>query len=116
MTIRNDTTTAETILAQLGGPKFLAMTGARNLLSDERSLSLSLPRGFARDGINRVTIALSEADLYTATFYRVGTARSGYRVEELARVEDLYAEDLRSTFTSKTGLETSLGTCSARAE
>ena len=49
--------TAKEILNQLGGNKFIAMTGARNLGATENSLCFKLPRGFAKDSINFVKVA-----------------------------------------------------------
>jgi len=40
---------AQTIIAQLGGRRFIAMTGARNLIGGENYLMLSLPTGFASE-------------------------------------------------------------------
>lgn len=37
-------TVANTILEQLGGSKFLAMTGAKNLLADGNTLLMTLPK------------------------------------------------------------------------
>lgn len=103
---------ANTILAQLGGRKFLAMTGAKNLFGsdEERTLQFQLPRSFAKDGINAVRVKLEESDTYTVTFYKVGTARTGYAHKTVREVSDVYADSLRAVFTETTGLETSLGT------
>ena len=55
---------AQTILAQLGGRRFIAMTGARNFICGENYLMFSLPKGFAKDGINKIRITLDWTDTY----------------------------------------------------
>lgn len=95
---------ASTILAQLGGNRFLAMTGAKNLTHTDRSLSFRLPSNFARDGINLVTVRLDPSDTYTVQFRKV----RGLNVRDLDEVSDVYAENLRAVFTGRTGLDCTL--------
>ena len=97
---------AETILAQLGGQRFIAMTGAREFLGDAKVLQFKLPRG-AKDGCNAVRIELDASDTYTVTFYKVGRAPT-YKLTTLASVEHVYSDSLRRVFESHTGLYTSL--------
>jgi len=97
---------ANTIYAQLGGNRFSAMTGAKNLMSDGAALSFKLPRG-AKDGINYVKIALDASDTYTVTFSKIGRAPA-FKAETVATVEMVYADSLRTLFTARTGLYTSL--------
>ena len=59
---------AQTILQQLGGRMFIAMTGARHLTSSEGGLAFKLPSNFATDGINHVIIRLNWRDTYDVTF------------------------------------------------
>lgn len=91
---------ARTILAQLGGRRFLAMTGAKLLLSEEMALRIHLPSHFAKEGINRVRIELTCMDLYDVTF---STVRSGETVYETC-VADVDAETLSGVFEDVTGL------------
>ena len=98
---------AETILQQLGGHKFTAMTGAKNLTAfGTGSLAFTLPGagGFCKNGINRVTVTLDPSDTYTVTFLCV----RGTKVHDVAQHHGIYADQLRSLFTSETGLEVSL--------
>lgn len=95
---------ANTILAQLGGAKFLAMTGAKNLLGDEKALTFTLPSNFANHKINRVRVTLTPADTYTVEFYRV----RGIKCDRFAAVENVYCDNLAECFTRITGLDTSL--------
>lgn len=43
-----DMTVANEILRQLGGNKFLVMTGANHLIGDTYSLSMKLPRNMSK--------------------------------------------------------------------
>lgn len=95
---------ASTILAQLGGNRFTAMTGAKNLTTDGQSLSFRLPANFARDGVNLVTVRLDPSDTYTVQFRKV----RGLNVRELGEVSDVYADNLRRVFTERTGLDCTL--------
>ena len=54
---------ADIILEQLGGNKFLAMTGAKNLLADGNTLRMTLPKN--RSKANRLYITLDPDDTYT---------------------------------------------------
>jgi hypothetical protein len=96
---------AQIILAQLGGGRFIAMTGAKQLGDHGNGLSFKLPARFAKQGINFVKITLTPADLYDIEF---GTIR-GLNYTVKATVEGIYCDMLREIFTDKTGLETSLG-------
>jgi hypothetical protein len=102
---------ANTILAQLGGRKFLAMTGAKNLgYADGPDglgyLSFKLPSDphFVRDGINYVKIELTPADLYRVEFGRAW----GRKYAPKAQHDDVFAEDLPGLFEDVTGLRTRL--------
>jgi hypothetical protein len=105
----SDMTIANTILSQLGGQRFIAMTGAKFLLAHESALSFHLPSNFATNGINRVRIDLTAADLYDMTFIRA----RGLKVFYETKIEGLHCDQLRSIFTEATGLEVSLGSMRA---
>jgi hypothetical protein len=96
---------AKTILAQLGGGRFTAMTGAKNLMAHADGLSFRLPSRFAKDGINYVKVTLTPMDTYTVEFGKVWGRQ--YRV--IADRDDVYAEDLQRVFTDATGLDTNMG-------
>lgn len=94
-------TIAQAILAQLGGNKFLSMTGAKNLVNGGETLSFAIP---ASNGINHVAITLDCNDTYRVTF-------SKFRKLALTIVHtqgDVYADQLRALFTDQTGLAVSL--------
>jgi hypothetical protein len=94
---------AETILAQLGGGRFVAMTGAKLLMGGPDFLQFRIGAG-ARQGINSVRIELSPDDTYTMIFSKI----RGVDVKEQHRLAGLYVDQLRPTFTEKTGFDTAL--------
>jgi hypothetical protein len=98
-------TIPETILSQLGGKRFIAMTGARNFTADgERKLMFSIPRRMAKNGIVKVTINLDWCDTYTIKFYRF----DGFNVVLVAEYNDVYFDQLQDLFTQETGLYTTI--------
>ena len=94
------------ILQQLGGNKFIAMTGAKSFLGSEDSLSFTLPRGFANKGINKVRITLLSNDLYKVEFMKFNGRKMS--IDTVSEFEDVYADQLRDLFTKVTGLDTRL--------
>ena len=91
----------KTILQQLGGHRFIAMTGARNFLAFENGLAFRIP---TRNGANAIKIKLTPMDVYTMEFTRI----RGTMLTTIAELNDLYAEDLQNAFTTHTGLDTHL--------
>ncbi len=95
---------AETILEQLGGRRFIAMSGARHLADYGNALSFKLPGRLALGSINFVKIRLNGMDLYDLEFGEIrGTS---YRV--LEELSDIDCESLQPVFTGVTGLDTHL--------
>ena len=95
---------AVTILDQLGGNRFIAMTGARNFLGGERELQFRIPLALPH-GINAVRVRLTSADLYDISFYRTGP---GLRLRTIREDEGIYYDQLQEVFTAATGLSTQL--------
>lgn len=95
---------ASTILQQLGGGRFVAMTGAKNLASDECALTMHLPKNKAKAKYLR--IELNSNDTYTMIFR--AEDKKNFAFPEVARKEGVYADMLQPLFTSITGLYTSL--------
>jgi hypothetical protein len=98
---------AENILQQLGGNKFVAMTGAKNISKGKDSrgneyLGFRLPR--ADKGINYVKITLNGKDLYDVEYGKIRGAN--YNV--VSTSEDLYNDMLVNDFEQTTKLYTSL--------
>ena len=98
------TQVAETILEQLGGNRFVVMTGARSFLADGNVLRFRLPSNFAIHGINAVSVTLNGADTYDLVFSKV----RGSSVTEVAAVTHIYVDQLRNVFRSETGLDATL--------
>lgn len=59
---------ANMILEQLGGQKFLAMTGANHLVADGNTLRMALPKNASK--ANRLYITLDATDTYTMHFFK----------------------------------------------
>ena len=93
---------AAEILNQLGGYRFIAMTGAKNLISDNNSLHFKIMRNSKK--ITNVKIELNYTDTYDITFYRIW----GSSVKSEYQVCGIYNDQLREVFTSHTGLDTNL--------
>lgn len=100
---------AEIILSQLGGSRFLAMTGAKKLTIADRGLNFVLPstKDFVKNGINVVRITLTAADDYTVEFLRIGRAPR-YATTVVREANGVYCDNLREVFEQETGLRTSL--------
>lgn len=96
---------ADTILQQFGGNRFVAMTGAKQMVSLEDGIQFKLGRGAARR-INKVRVTLGSDDLYKLEFFRIDV-REG-KVFHIAVCERVHAESLRSCFTNITGMDCSL--------
>ena len=93
---------AKTILQQLGGNKFIAMTGAKNFGSSKNSLQFKIGRN--SKSISHVIITLKSSDLYDVEFIRMrGTSR-----KVVKKLKGVYADMLRKIFTKYTGMRTSL--------
>jgi hypothetical protein len=98
------TAVAQTILQQLGGNRFVTMTGAKNLMGDDRMLQFSIPGNLTRDKSNKVRITLNDCDLYTIETFRV----RGIDCKTCSSETGIYFDSLQSMFTSITGLDTHL--------
>lgn len=95
--------TAQTILAQLGGNRFAAMTGAKQFVGGANFLQFAIGRG-AVNKANKVKVSLTADDLYRVEFFNI----RGVNVKEIARVDGVYADQLQRVFTAETGFDTRL--------
>ncbi|NTZ48354.1 hypothetical protein FCM30_21690 [Lelliottia aquatilis] len=97
---------ANTILAQLGGNRFIAMTGAKNFLALTPGLQLDLPKKahFVKNGITRFCVELTPADTYTIKTWKI----RGMNAQLVDTQENVYCDELQSVFTELTGLDTHL--------
>lgn len=103
-TTTQNATIANTILQQLGGGRFVAMTGSNGFLFGDSMLQFRVRRNQSR--ANRCLITLDASDTYTVKFCRI-TGR-GLKVEIVAEQSDVYAEMLEPVFERVTGFATRL--------
>ena len=99
-----DLAVADMILAQLGGRRFSAMTGARDFLGGPDALQFSIPRNASK--ANKVRIVLAGDDTYTVEFWSV--RRHGLDCRQVYGLAGVYCDQLREIFEAQTGLRTSL--------
>lgn len=98
---------AQTIYIQLGGSKFIAMTGAKLSYSinskDQPVLHCKLPADIKiRNNINLVLITYNLGlDLYEYSFINT---RKNTENQIIKQINDVYAEDLIPLFEEETGL------------
>jgi len=93
---------AAIILKQIGGNRFIAMTGAKGFAFSNKYMSFKI--GKNSKGINFVRIGHNSKDLYDMEFGFVSTR--GIKVKK--KVKDVYADMLGTIFTKHTGMYTSL--------
>ena len=94
---------AKTILEQLGGNKFCAMTGAKNLVDCGDALAMKIGRN--KTSSNYLKITLNLMDLYDVRFSRV-SLKGGER--SVTEYNNVYNDSLVDGFEKHTGLYTSL--------
>lgn len=98
---------ATQIIQQLGGQRFLAMTGARMLTydRDNRGLHFTINgHNAAGARVNRVRITLMAGDTYCIATFSVRRLM----VRAVDELDGVYADQLRDAFTRLTGLECTL--------
>ena len=97
---------AETILDQLGGNRFVAMTGAKNFVYGDKDgvpyLSMKLPRG------KHMTIKLDPSDTYTMELAKISTRNFTFKKTVIEESSHVYCDMLQNEFTRMTGLYTYL--------
>lgn len=92
------------VLRQLGGNRFIAMTGAKQFVKDDEKRSISFRIGRNSEGVNVVRITLNAMDTYDMEFLSV---RAG-NVKVKSTSDGVYCDGLEQSFTTHTGLYTSL--------
>ena len=105
---------ADIILEQLGGNKFLAMTGANHLVSDGNTLRMNLPKNASK--ANRLWITLDADDTYTMNFFKFTAGRLNKKTfawtedkkVDVKEIKGVYCDMLQDIFTSVTGMYTHL--------
>lgn len=95
-----DQIVAKEIYNQLGGRRFIVMTGAKNFVSDKYSLQFRIPR--AKDGINFVKITLNSMDLYDIEYGKI----HGYNYTIVKEEKNVYNDMLVKSFETNTATYT----------
>ena len=98
---QNKMNVATEILNQLGGNKFLAMTGSHTLCADEKMLKMKLRKNAVR--AQWLSITLNSMDTYDVCFYSVNK-----NWEKVVKKEfnGVYNDMLVNIFETTTGLYT----------
>ena len=93
------------ILNQLGGNRFVAMTGAKNFVYSEKKPELTFQIGSgAKNRIKYVKITLNSMDLYDVEFFKIFSND----IKTVATVNGIYNDQLQEVFTRHTGFYTHL--------
>jgi len=93
-----DLTMAKAILAQLGGERFVMMTGATSFIGSADSLAFKLGSNPKR--VTHVRVTLTPDGLYDMTFFRTGKGPQSH--------DGVHHEMLQEVFGANTGLYTTL--------
>ena len=102
-----DNQMAKTILQQIGGRRFVVMTGSHDFINLGNGLRMSLSRN--KTSANRLEIIYDEgADLYNLRFYRQTFSKKTFEVKtkDIKTYEGAYCDMLEEIFTDVTGLYT----------
>ena len=91
-------------LQQLGGNRFIAMTGAKNLAVDKSKNELHMKIMRNSKGISHVRIRLTPMDLYDMEFLQV---RAG-KIKIKSKEKGVYGDQLAKMFKKNTGLNVRL--------
>ena len=95
---------ATTILNQLGGNQFIAMTGAHHLAGTKNSLHFSF-KGCKKT--NKCKITLNGIDLYDVEFFKLNM-KAVDPCPVVDSFDNIYFDQLQAIFEKATGLRTSL--------
>ncbi len=93
---------ATTIINQLGGNKFRAMTGANNFVATKSGVQFKF-KGSRK--VNCCVITLDPSDTYTVEFWKI---KRNCDFDMIESSDMIYADMLPRIFESETGLRTSL--------
>lgn len=96
----SDLQVASTILQQLGGKHFIAMTGANNFVGFDSGLMFMVPKHLCRNGANKVRIVLDPSDTYTVEFWHI----RGMDWRQISKHDLIYADRLQQLFAEQTGM------------
>ena len=93
---------AAIILKQIGGNRFIAMTGAKNLGTNGKDLSFSIGRNAKK--VTHVHIKLTSMDLYDVEFINM----RGVKRKVIKKVKGVYGDMLPKIFKKYTGMNVRL--------
>lgn len=99
-------TIAQEIITQIGGNRFIAMTGATEFYAYPDGVSFRIPPRSAKNGINYVHITLTPDALYSIEFWAMNKRAMKYKVK--ATHLGVSSDQLEAVFTTETGLRTQL--------
>jgi len=102
---RQDAAVAQCILEQLGGRRFIAMTGANSFVSGDGGLTFRIPSNMTRKRGSTLRITLTGGDEYRLEYMKIRNFEP-VMIEEMTGVQ---VSGLQQAFTRLTGLDTSLG-------
>lgn len=95
---------SNTIIDQLGGNGFIAMTGSKEFaytVKPNGDISLSFRVGKNVKRVSHIRVTLNGQDLYDIEFARISILGD---VKILNEMKSVYAEDLQELFVNNTGL------------
>jgi hypothetical protein len=95
---------AKEILSQLGGNRFVAMTGAKNFGDTGNGLAFQIPAKLTKNRINAVKIELDPSDTYVVKFLKI----SASKLTVVSHHTMIYCDQLEDLFERETGLYTHL--------
>jgi len=99
---------ARIILQQLGGNKFLVMTGSYNLVYDDKSRALTMTLRKNKSKAKYLTIKLEADDTYTMLFKAKVVKNYQYTFPVVKEYKGVYFDMLQELFTEVTGMYTHL--------
>ena len=85
---------ANTILQQLGGKRFLLMTGAKQLVAIENGLRFRIGRNDSK--ANMVRIVLKADDTYKMEFIKIGNMVNSYAIMAKSKDHDDFLRKLKA--------------------
>lgn len=104
MITTTDKSIAIEILRQLGGKRFIAMTGAKNFWCDNNTMGFKLSGTMTKNRINWIKITLNAMDTYDIEFISIW----GDKMKTIEKLEGIYNDGLQDVISDRTGLALSL--------
>ena len=103
-TINKQGFNAGEILKQLGGNRFIAMTGAKDFAKDDKKAMICFKIGRNCKAVNYVKISLNSMDTYDIEFINIRK----FNVTIKSKATNVYNDQLQGIFTEHTGMNTHL--------